>query len=126
MSQFFEFFWLIIEIFFFVAYLIVFFQIISDLFRDRTLGGLAKAIWIFVLIVIPLIGALIYLIARGRGMDERRRQAALDAERDVQAYIRQTAGSNPVTEIAQAQELLDKGVISAEEFAALKKKALAA
>lgn len=126
MSQFFEFFWLIIEIFFFVAYLIVFFQIIGDLFRDRKLGGLAKAIWIFVLIVIPLIGALIYLIARGRGMDERRRQAALDAERDVQAYIRQTAGSNPVTEIAQAQELLDKGVISAEEFAALKKKALAA
>lgn len=126
MSQLFEFFWLIIEIFFFVAYLIVFFQIIGDLFRDRKLGGLAKAIWIFVLIVIPLIGALIYLIARGRGMDERRRQAARDAEHSARAYIRETAGSNPVAEIAQAQELLDKGVLTAQEFEALKQKALAA
>ncbi|MFZ2624307.1 MAG: PLDc N-terminal domain-containing protein [Propionibacterium sp.] len=124
MSQFSEFFWLIIEIFFFVAYLIVFFQIIGDLFRDKQLGGLAKAIWIFVLIVIPLVGALIYLIARGRGMDERRRQAALDAEQNVQAYIRQAVGPNPVSEIAQAQELLEKGSISAQEFEALKRKAL--
>lgn len=126
MSQFSEFFWLIIELFFFIAYLLVFFQIIGDLFRDKELGGLAKAVWIFVLIVIPLIGALVYLIARGRGIDERRRQAALDAEQNVQAYIRQTAGSNPVNDIAQAQELLAKGAINAQEFEALKQKALAA
>ncbi|MFT8396340.1 SHOCT domain-containing protein [Propionibacterium sp.] len=124
-NDFLQFFWLVIEIFFFIAYLMVFFMIISDLFRDKSVGGVAKAIWILVLIVFPLIGALVYLIARGGGMETRRREAAIKAENDVEDYIRQTAGTSPAAEIAQAQELLAKGVITEEEFAAIKKQALA-
>lgn len=125
MSQFVEFFWLVIEIFFFIAYLLILFQIIGDLFRDKETSGWAKAIWVLLLIVFPLIGALVYLIARGRGMNERSRRAAAQTEQQVQSYIRETAGSNPVAEIAQARELLDKGVISAAEFETLKQKVLA-
>lgn len=125
MSTFWQSFWLIIELFLFMAYLIVFFQIISDLFRDSRLGGFAKAVWVVVLMVLPLLGALIYLIARGRGMDERRREAHIAAEKGVQEYIRQAASRNPAHEIAEARSLLDSGVITPAEFETLKAKALA-
>ena len=125
MSTFWQSFWLVIEIFLFMAYLIVFFQIISDLFRDTRLGGVAKALWVVVLMVLPILGALVYLIARGRGMDERRRDAQIRAEKGVQDYIRQTANRNPAQEIAEARSLLDSGVITPAEFETLKAKALA-
>ncbi|WP_075891879.1 SHOCT domain-containing protein [Actinomyces provencensis] len=125
MSTFWQSFWLVIEIFLFMAYLIVFFQIISDLFRDTRLGGVAKALWVVVLMVLPILGALIYLIARGRGMDERRRDAQITAEKGVQDYIRQTANRNPAQEIAEARSLLDSGAITPAEFETLKAKALA-
>lgn len=124
MSGFWQFFWFAVEVFLLLAYLIVFFQIIVDLFRDRRMGGFAKALWVVVLMVLPLIGALIYLIARGRGMDARRRAVQLEAEENVQAYIRETAGRSPAHEIAEARALLDAGTITPEEFTVLKAKAL--
>nr|WP_312677376.1 SHOCT domain-containing protein [Microbacterium sp.] len=108
-----------------MAYLFALFAIIGDLFRDRKLNGWAKAIWIFFLIFFPIITALIYLIARGRGMGERQVAAAQQYKAAHDDYIKQVAGTSPADQIAQAKSLLDSGAISPAEYEALKAKALA-
>lgn len=119
--------WFIIISFAFIAYLMVLFNIIADLFRDHSLGGGWKAVWIFCLIFFPLITALIYLIARGQGMAERQMKAVGQAVAAQDAYIKQVAGSgqSPADQIASAKGLLDSGAINQAEFDALKAKALA-
>lgn len=118
--------WFIIISFAFVAYLMIMFTIISDLFRDRATSGWVKALWIIALIFLPLLTSLVYLIARGSGMAERSARS-MEAAREAQSeYIREVAGSkSPTEEIAKAKELRDANVISEEEFQALKAKALA-
>ena len=124
-DSFWDFIWYTLVIFAFIAYLMVLFSIITDLFwRDRTTSGLVKAIWVIFLIVFPYITALIYLIARGKDMAERSRDAAIAAKRDADAYIREAAGKSPAQEIADAKALLDEGTISQQEFDSLKAKAL--
>lgn len=115
-------------VFVFVAYLMVVFSIIADIFRDHELNGWLKAIWILFLIFVPFLTALIYLIARGSGM-QKRSLAQAQAIQSAQAeYIRQTAGSAPsaADDIAKAKSLLDAGTISQAEFDTLKAKALSA
>lgn len=120
-----DFLWHFLIIFAWIAYLLVLFQILGDLFwRDHTTSGFIKAIWVVVLIVFPWLGALIYLIARGKGMGERARAAAEAAKRETDDYIRQAAGRSPAQEIADAKGLLEAGSITQTEFDALKAKAL--
>lgn len=117
--------WFIIVTFAFVAYLMVLFSILSDLFRDKETGGFAKAIWVIALIFLPFFTALIYLIARGQGMAERNVKAAKEMQDAQSAYIRDVAGSSPADQIHKAKELLDAGAISQAEYDAIKAKALA-
>lgn len=119
-------FWLVVEIFFFVAYLVILFHIFGDLFRDKSIGGFAKAMWVLFLIILPWLGALIYLIARGNGMAERSMQAYAQQKAATDQYIRDTvSASSPADEISKAQQLLSTGAITPEEFANIKAKALA-
>jgi len=111
--------------FFFIAYLIVLFQVIVDLFRDSEMGGGSKVLWIIGLIFLPVLTALIYILARGSGMAERQRAVVRNAKADTDAYIRDVAGKSPADQIADAKKLLDAGTISSDEFARLKAKALA-
>ncbi|MDX2086508.1 MAG: SHOCT domain-containing protein [Kofleriaceae bacterium] len=111
--------------FLFVAYLFVLFQIVTDLFRDTELSGGKKALWIVGLLFIPLITALIYVVARGRGMAARQRAAARRAEAATENYIKDVAGRSSVEQITQAKALLDQGTISQDEFALLKQRAIA-
>ena len=116
-------------IFLFVAYLFVLFRIIMDIFRDKTLGGWAKAIWLIALLFLPLITALVYLIARGKSMAQRDVEAAEEyrqAQVDYTKDLMKDAGKpvTPADQIAQAKALLDSGAISEEEFDKLKAKAL--
>lgn len=124
MSNFWDFIWLILSTFVFVAYLLILFQIISDLFRDSELGGGSKALWLIGLIFLPMLTALIYVIARGNGMAKRQRAALERSKSEAESYIRQVAGKSPAEQIADAKALLDAGTISQEEFAKLKAKAL--
>jgi len=124
MSSFWSSFLLIAEAFFFVAYLLVLFHIIADLFRNDDIGGLGKAIWILGLIFLPF-AALIYLLFHSRGMARRRQQAMERAKSDTDQYIRQVAGKSPAEQISEAKALHDAGTISASEYAQLKAKALA-
>lgn len=115
--------WWFFTIFVFVAYLIALFSIISDLFRDRELSGVYKAIWLLFLIFVPFLTALVYLIFRGRGMSDRAERQAREAKAAADDYIRTVAGG-PASEIAQAKQLLDSGTISEAEFQSLKQSAL--
>lgn len=109
----------------FVAYLFALFMILGDLFRDRALNGWWKAVWIVFLIFVPILTALVYLIARGRGMAERHAAAANRAHEQTDAYIQQVAGRSPATEIEAAGKLLEAGEISESEYHVIKAKALA-
>lgn len=112
--------------FFFFAYLVILWQIVGDLFRDRESSGWAKAGWVFFLIAVPYLAALVYLVARGKGMAERHAQAVQQVRAETDQYIRTVAGTSPAEQIATAKQLLDSGAIDAAEFAQLKSRALAA
>ena len=125
MSNFWDTVLLMVSTFFFIAYLIVLFQVVVDLFRDSEMGGGSKVIWLIGLIFLPVLTALIYILARGGGMADRQRAAVRSAKADTDAYIRDVAGKSPADQIADAKKLLDAGTISNDEFARLKTKALA-
>jgi len=115
------FFW----VFVFVAYLMVIFSIIGDIFRDQSLNGWLRALWIIFLIFVPFLTALVYLIARGPSMAERSAAQAMQMQQAQVDFIRQTASAaSPADDIAKAKDLLDSGAITPEEFEALKAKAL--
>ena len=117
--------WFIFISFVFVAYLMVMFSIISDIFRDREMSGWAKALWCVALVFFPFITALIYVIARGGDMAERSLHAAAVQRQHQDAYIREVAGStSPTEQIAQAKGLLESGAITQAEYDHLKSKAL--
>jgi hypothetical protein len=126
MDSFWDFFWFIISFFLLMAYLMVLFQIVGDLFRDKETSGAMKAVWIFFLIILPILTSLVYLIVRGKDMTERNVAAVQAVRHDQEAYIRSVSGggSSPADEIARAKALLDSGAISAEEYEKLKTKAL--
>ena len=118
------------EFFIFFAWFMGLFWIFGDLFRSKDLGGVAKTLWTLFLIVLPILGMLIYLIARGGGMTERSLAAHAEAQSRQDAYIRSVAAPNGHTgsaadEIASAKALLDSGAISASEYEKLKADALA-
>jgi hypothetical protein len=126
-ENFWELIWWFLWAFAFIAYLMALFAIIGDLFRDHTMNGWAKAVWIFFLIFVPFLTALVYLIARGSGMAERSQKEAKQYQAATDEYIRQAAGAppSPSDEIAKAKALLDAGTISQGEYDLLKSKALA-
>jgi hypothetical protein len=126
MNSFWDFFWLLIWSYIFVAYLMLLFHIFTDVFRDRDLGGFAKALWVIFLIVAPFLSVLIYLIARGRGMAERQAGAVRQAQAETEQYIQSVAATpNSAEQIASAKGLLDEGTITQVEYERLKEKALA-
>jgi hypothetical protein len=113
--------------FIWIAALMVWFRCLFDLFGDRTLSGWGKAGWVILLVFVPWLGALIYLIARGRSMTERQMAAMAEQQAAQQEYIQQVAGksSSPASQIADAKALLDSGAINQTEFDSLKAKAMA-
>ena len=124
MTQFWDILQLIASTILFVAYLIVLFHVVVDLFRDPQLGGGYKALWIVGLLFIPVLTLILYLLTRGGGMAERERAVYTQAKSDADAYIRQVAGKSPAEQIADAKALLDAGTINDAEYAQLKAKAL--
>ena len=124
MSNFWDTVMLMVSTFFFIAYLIIMFQVVVDLFRDSELGGGSKVLWVIGLIFVPVVTAIIYIIARGRGMAGRQQASMQRAKSETETYIKTVAGKSPAADIAEAKALLDAGTISQDEFAKLKAKAL--
>ena len=117
--------WTMIIFFCWVAWIWLLILCFSDLFR-RDVSGWAKAAWVVFLIVLPFLGVLIYLIAEGKGMTERRVHDAQASQAQFDQYVKTVASdSGSAGQIAKAKELLDSGAITQQEFEALKAKALA-
>jgi membrane protein implicated in regulation of membrane protease activity len=121
-------FWTILEIFLWVLWIWVLIYVFIDIFRSHDLSGWAKALWFLFVLFIPLIGVLVYLIARGDKMHERAVQQARQQDSEARAYIQQAAGSpnNTADQLSKLADLRDRGVITAEEFDREKAKVLAA
>ena len=115
------------EFFLFFAWFMCLFWVLGDIFRSKDLGGGGKTLWVIFVILIPWLGILVYLIARGKGMQERQLEQARDMQAAQTEYIKSVAGSgsSAADQIASAKSLLDSGAITQAEFDALKAKALA-
>lgn len=125
MTGFWDLFWWFFWVYVVLAYLIVLIRIFVDVFRDHSLNGWAKAGWVLALVFLPFITAIVYLIARGRGLSERSDRGGPELHTAQDDYLYEVAGVGPTDEIAKAKSLLDTGTISQGEFDLLKSKALA-
>ena len=120
-------FWTILWIFLWVMWIWVLIYVFIDIFRSRDLSGVAKALWFIFVLFIPLIGVLVYLIARGGKMHERAVQDAQQQDQAFRSYVQEAAGSaNPAEQLAKLADLRDRGVITPAEFEREKAKVLAA
>jgi hypothetical protein len=127
--SFLDIFWSMIELFFLFIWILILFHIFGDLFRDNSLSGGMKALWVLFLVFLPFIAAFVYLIARGKGMAERAAARQQRSQEQFAGYVREVAGTSngattPTEQIAQAKEMLDAGTIDQSEFDRLKAKAL--
>jgi membrane protein implicated in regulation of membrane protease activity len=125
--SFIDIFWSILWFYFLFIWIMFLVHIVSDLFRDHSLSGGAKTLWVLFLVFLPFVAVFVYLIARGRGMAERAAAQQQRAQQQFEGYVRNVAASgdgSPTEQIAPAKELLDAGTIDQSEFDRLKAKAL--
>ena len=121
-------FWTMFEFFLWVIWIWILIIVFIDIFRSRDLSGWAKALWFLFVLIIPLIGVLVYLIARGGSMHERAARQAQQQDAEFRSYVQQAASSSPAStadQLAKLADLRDRGVISPEEFEREKAKVLA-
>ena len=119
-------FWTILMVFLWVLWFWVLITVFIDLFRSRDLSGWAKALWFIFILILPLIGVLVYLIARGGKMHEHAVRDAQAQDQQFRQYVQEAAGSqNSADQLAKLADLRDRGVITAGEFEREKAKILA-
>ena len=120
-------FWSMMIFFLFFAWIMLVFRVIMDIFRNHEMNGLAKALWLTFVIIIPWLGVLVYLLANGSDMAKRSVEQQQAAQDEFASYVRQTAGpaTGSADELTKLAGLRDSGVITDEEFAAQKAKLLA-
>jgi hypothetical protein len=120
-------FWTMLIFFCWVVWIWMMVLILMDVFRRRDISGWVKAAWVVFLIVLPFLGALVYLIAQHDGMADRAAERMRGQQAEVDSYVRSVAANGgAASEIDKAKRLLDDGTITQDEFDALKAKALAA
>ena len=120
-------FWTIFEIFLWIIWIWILIYVFIDIFRSHDLSGWGKALWFLFVLFIPLIGVLVYLIARGSSMQQRAQQEARQQDQQFRAYVQDAAGSgNTADQLAKLADQRDRGVITAAECAREKAKVLAA
>ena len=120
-------FWTMMLFFLFVAWIMILFKTIVDIFRSHDMGGFAKALWLIFVIIIPWLGVLVYILARGDGMTKRDIAEAQAQQEQFASYVRETAGSGggSADELAKLADLRDRNVITEAEFNTQKAKLLA-
>ena len=112
----------VLAVFFFVIWIWIVITILMDLFRDHELSGWAKAAWVFFLIFVPFLTALVYLIVRGPGMRQRAIAEQVEAKKQFDDYVQQAAGTSPVDELKKLEKMKKNGTISDEDYEKLKAK----
>ena len=120
-------FWSVLWFFFLFIWLMVLFHVLTDLFRDHSVSGVQKTLWVLFLVFLPFLAVFLYLLVRGKGMGERAAAQQQQAQQQFEGYVRNVAATSettPTEQIARAKELLDAGAIDQSEFDRLKAKAL--
>ena len=128
--SFIDIFWSMLWFFFLFIWIVILFHVLTDLFRDHTLSGGMKTLWVVFLVFLPFLAVLVYVISRGKGMAERAAARQQQSQEQFEGYVRSVAATGdgtttPADQIAQAKQLLDAGTIDQAEFDRLKAKALA-
>jgi membrane protein implicated in regulation of membrane protease activity len=126
--SFIDIFWSILWFYFLFIWIMILFHIVGDLFRDHSLSGVTKTLWVLFLVFLPFVAALVYMFSRGQGMAERSAAQQQRAQEQLAGYVRDVAANGaatPTEQIARAKELQDSGAINQSEFERLKTKALA-
>ena len=120
-------FWSMLWIFLWIAWIVVLFRVIADIFRSHDMGGWGKALWVIFVVVAPFLGVFVYLIARGHSMAERDAGQARAQDAAFRSYVQETVGSSGGTadELSKLADLKERGVITDAEFEAQKAKLLA-
>jgi Phospholipase_D-nuclease N-terminal/Short C-terminal domain len=119
-------FWTMILFFLWIAWILILFRVIVDVFRRDDASGWKKALWMVFVIVLPFLGVLVYLIANGDDMGRRDVAQTRAARAEFDDYVKSVADTGgPAAEIDRAKRLLDGGAITQAEFEAIKAKALA-
>ncbi len=115
-------FWAMLWFFLFFVWIWLLITLFADIFRSEDLSGWGKAGWTIFIVVLPWLGVLIYLIARGKSMTERAMKQAAEQEKAMRSYVQDVAssGSSVADEIGKLAALRDQGVLTAEEFNAQK------
>jgi predicted PurR-regulated permease PerM len=117
--------WTLLLVFFWIAWLMILFYVLADVFRRHDVGGGKKALWVIFVIAAPFLGVLVYVLVNGQGMAERNVRQARADQAQFDQYVQSVAGSDgPAAEIERAKGLLDSGVITQTEFDSIKAKAL--
>jgi len=114
--------------FMFIIWLWLLFMVFIDIFRSHDLGGMAKALWVIFIIILPFLGVLVYLIARGGKMHERAAQQAAAQQKAFDQYVQKAAGTpgaDTASQLSKLAELKNQGVLTDDEFEAQKAKILA-
>jgi len=104
------------SIFIFVLWLWLLMTVFGDLFRRHDVSGVGKVAWVILLIVLPYIGLFAYIVTQGRGMAERSREQA----REAQDQLRKAVGFSVADEIEKLDRLKASKSISEEEYARLR------
>lgn len=120
-------FWSMVWLFLWIAWIVVLFRVIMDIFRSRDIGGWAKALWVIFVVVAPFLGVFVYLIARGHSMADRDIHQAQAQEAAFRSYVQDAAGSGGGTadQLSKLADLRAQGVLTDAEFEAQKAKLLA-
>ena len=117
-------FWTMLMIFLFVFWIFILIQIVVDIFRSHDMGGWAKALWLIFILILPFLGVLVYLIARGGKMQQHQVEAAKEQQQAFNSYVQQAAGTSTADQLATLAKLKDNGTLTEAEFEAQKAKLL--
>src|SRR3954470_19350387 len=118
--------WTMVVFFIWIAWCMLLFRVIGDVFRRHDIGGGLKTVWLLFVICLPFLGVFVYLIAQSKGMAERQIESTQASKQEFDSYVQSVASNGPAEEIDKAKKLLDGGTITQSEFDAIKVKALAA
>ena len=117
-------FWTMLLFFGFVVWIWLLVIVFGDIFRSHDIGGFAKALWVLLVIVLPIVGVLIYLIARGGKMERRAERDMREQQQSFDAHVKEVAGTGSADQLAKLAQLRDQGAITEAEFQSQKAKML--
>ena len=110
----------VLSVFLFVLWFWLLITVFGDLFRRRDISGVAKTVWVIVLVLFPYLGIFIYLITQGHSMAERQTRRVEQAREELRHFV----GFSVADELEKLGRLKNSGAISDDEYSRLRARAV--